>query len=90
MLFRSTVAFANGDDMTSSDGEAIRGFEIAGADEIYYPAEIEVKDNSVILWHEKVVNPQYVRYGWKPYTTANLVNGAGLPASTFRYSNIAH
>ena len=24
-----------------------------------------------------------VRYAWKPYTDANLVNEAGLPASTF-------
>ena len=30
------------------------------------------------------VCPIAVRYAWQPYTRANLVNGAGLPASTFR------
>ena len=28
--------------------------------------------------------PTLVRYAWQPYTRANLVNGTGLPASTFR------
>ena len=25
-----------------------------------------------------------VVYGWEPYTTADLVNGVGLPSSTFK------
>ena len=28
--------------------------------------------------------PDFVFYGWAPYTEANLVNSAGLPASTFK------
>ena len=31
-----------------------------------------------------VAHPRFVRYGWQPFTRANLVNGAKLPASTFR------
>lgn len=31
-----------------------------------------------------IKEPQYVRYGWQPFTRANLVNGEGLPASTFK------
>ena len=30
------------------------------------------------------LNPTAARYGWQPFTRANLVNGALLPASTFR------
>ena len=32
----------------------------------------------------EVNHPKLVRYAWEPYTRANLYNGAGLPASTFR------
>ena len=30
-----------------------------------------------------VPTPTKVRYAWQPFTTANLVKSAGLPASTF-------
>ena len=38
-----------------------------------------------LVYHcsDKVKNPRYIRYAWQPFTRANLVNGAGLPASTF-------
>ena len=36
-----------------------------------------------VLKTEEVPEPKHVRYAWEPYTSANLVNGAGLPASTF-------
>lgn len=85
---RVIVTFENGEGLNASDGGTIRGFEIAGKDGIFYKVSAVVKENSVILSHGKVVNPQYVRYGWEPYTTANLINGAGLPASTFYYNNI--
>ena len=39
---------------------------------------------TVVLTCPEVNRPRLVRYGWEPYTRANLVNGAGLPASTFR------
>jgi sialate O-acetylesterase len=59
-------------------------FEIAGEDRRFYPATAVVEGNRVKVWSKVVKNPTIVRYGWQPYTKANLVNGAGLPASTFR------
>ena len=35
----------------------------------------------------EVPYPQQVRYGFAPFTDGNLVNGAGLPASTFVMGN---
>ncbi len=66
------------------DGEELRTFEIAGEDETFYPAQAVVVGNKIKVWNKEVKHPKIVRYGWQPFTRANLVNGEGLPASTFR------
>lgn len=53
-------------------------------DQIFYPAKAAVVNGELKVWSDKVKEPTIVRYGWQPFTRANLVNGAGLPASTFR------
>ena len=62
----------------------IVGFEIAEYEGCFYPAQAAVVGETVVLTCPEVKHPRLVRYGWEPYTRANLVNGAGLPASTFR------
>ena len=50
----------------------------------YVPAdELRIEGNDVVLLSRRVPIPTQVRYAWKPYTDANLVNSEGLPASTF-------
>ena len=66
------------------EGEPLRTFEISGEDEVFYPAQAVVEDGRVKVWAEEVKHPKMVRYGWQPFTRANLVNAEGLPASTFR------
>lgn len=78
------VAFNYGEGMKSADGAPIRTFELAGEDQLFYPAQATVVDGKVKVWSDKVKNPKIVRYGWQPFTHANLVNAVGLPASTFR------
>ncbi|MBQ3190335.1 MAG: sialate O-acetylesterase [Bacteroides sp] len=68
----------------SVEGEKLRTFEIAGDDEIFYPAQAVVEGNQVKVWAKEVKEPKVVRYAWQPFTRANLVNEEGLPASTFR------
>lgn len=70
--------------MKSSDGKALRTFELAEIEGIYYPATATIVGNQVKVSGKEVRRPRYIRYGWQPYTRANLVNGADLPASTFR------
>ena len=84
---KAYIAFRNSEGMKSSDGEPLRTFEIAGPDGLFYPAKAEVVGNEVKVFAKEVKDPCEVRYGWQPYTTANLVNAAGLPASTFRSGN---
>lgn len=62
----------------------LTGFEIAEYDGLFYSAQAEIVGEKVVLSCPEVRHPRLVRYGWEPFTRANLVNGAGLPASTFR------
>lgn len=78
------LSFDYADGLTTSDGKPIRTFEVAGEDELFYPAQAVVENGKLKVWSDKVKNPKTVRYGWQPFTRANLVNNAGLPASTFR------
>lgn len=78
------LSFDYADGLQTSDGEAIRTFEIAEADGLFVPAEAEITEGKIKVWNETIRAPRFVRYGWQPFTRANLVNAAGLPASTFR------
>lgn len=78
------ISMANGNGMHASDGGALRTFEVARIDGLYYPAEATVENNEIIVRNMKVDNPCCVRYAWQPFTRANLVNEDGLPASTFK------
>ena len=78
------VSFDYADALTTSDGKSPSTFEIAEEEGMYYPATAVVSGNTVRLTSPAVKHPRFVRYGWQPFTRANLVNGDALPASTFR------
>lgn len=96
-LFRSAefrngavyVSFDYGEGMHSADGKALRTFEVAEIDGLFEPAIAEVENNCLKVYSKNLKSPRYVRYGWQPFTRANLVNAAGLPASTFRAEAIS-
>jgi sialate O-acetylesterase len=79
------VSFDYADGMKAAEeGAELKTFEVAGEDQVFYPAKAVVEGNRVKVWSDQVKEPKIVRYGWQPFTRANLVNGEGLPASTFR------
>lgn len=79
------VSFHHAEGMRPAvEGEELLTFELAGEDRRFYPAKAVVEGNVVKVSCPQVKNPTIVRYGWQPFTKANLVNAAGLPASTFR------
>ncbi|OYU54964.1 MAG: sialate O-acetylesterase [Chitinophagaceae bacterium BSSC1] len=64
--------------LLTSDGLALRGFSLDG-----------INDSVATIEHETVLiksktRPEYVYYGWKPFTDANLINSEYLPTSTFK------
>jgi sialate O-acetylesterase len=66
-------------------GGPVRGFEIAGADRKYVPADAAIEGETVVVRSASVPEPLYVRYGWKDNPDVNLFNAAGLPASPFQH-----
>lgn len=78
------ISFDFAEGLHASDGKALRTFEIAEQEGQFVPANAEIVGNQVKVWNDSIQNPRFVRYGWQPTTDANLVNGDGLPASTFR------
>lgn len=87
--FKDRAAFLSFDyaeGLCSSDRKPLRTFEIAEFDGCFVPATAEIlEDGQIKVYNDEIKNPRYVRYAWTPCPLdANLVNGAGLPASTFK------
>jgi len=59
-------------------------FQIAGFDRKFYPATAKIQGETVVVSARDVTSPVAVRYAWFNDPTANLYNGAGLPARPFR------
>ncbi len=92
-----SVSFEKGKAIVSFDGSAtqgvgkmlmpLEGFEIAGADRKFYPAEACVvnRKQMVQVWSDKVPEPVAVRYAFRAFTPgANLSNHYGQPVFPFR------
>ena len=80
---KTVIEFSDANKLMTSDGAPLRGLEIAGKTAGFTAVDFEkkatIKGNRIIIEGES----HRIRYGWKPFTDANLVNEAGLPASTF-------
>lgn len=78
------VSFDHAEGLKSRDGQPIGGFEIAGDDNQWAPAEVAIVGNTVVLKNQDISKPTQARYAWKSNPTeANLVNAEGLPTSCF-------
>lgn len=64
----------------------VLGFAVAGDDQRFVPARAEIVGKDRIrVWSEAVPRPAAVRYAWGDTPLeANLVDGAGLPATPWR------
>jgi sialate O-acetylesterase len=63
----------------------LEGFEIAGEDKVFYPANAKiVSGKDVFVINSQVPNPVAVRYAWRNWVTASLYDTYLLPASSFR------
>ena len=75
--------------------EGIQGFEVAGADKVFHPAEAHhfwrpgggYWDEALIVVSPKVKQPVAVRYCFRNFQLGNVKNGAGLPLFPFRTDN---
>lgn len=76
-------------ELMSSDGKAIRGFYVAGADKKFVKAEVTLEKESLLLSAFGNIRPEVIRYGAEDdlskdsVLSLNLVNQQKLPASPF-------
>lgn len=77
--------------LATLDDKPVRGFEIEAADGKFYPATGRIEGRQVILTASSEGplrlqgTPPRIRYGWQPFTRANLCGVAPyrMPVSTF-------
>jgi sialate O-acetylesterase len=78
------VWFDHAAGLTTRGRSTVVGFEIAGLDGKYLPAEARIEGTTVVVSSTAVSVPRSVRYGWADNPQVSLYNAAGLPASPFR------
>jgi sialate O-acetylesterase len=61
----------------------LEGFELAGADHRFVPADATLDGETVVLKSSAIGKPRYVRYAFAAVAPPSLYNAVGLPASTF-------
>ncbi|MCC6461265.1 MAG: discoidin domain-containing protein [Saprospiraceae bacterium] len=84
---RVRVFFDYADTGLRALGGPLRDFELAGADQQFYPAEARIEGQEVVVWTPQVPRPVALRFAMENTSEPNLVNGQGLPASCFRTDN---
>ena len=65
--------------------DVLKGFELAGEDKIFYPADAKiVNGKDVFVICSDVSKPVAVRYAWRNWVVGTLYDTNLLPASSFR------
>jgi len=73
----------------------IQGFEVAGADKVFYPAQADhfwqpgggYWDECITIKSPKVKQPVAIRYCFRNWQLGNMANAGGLPLFPFRTDN---
>ena len=80
---RLILSFANAITLSTKNNQPLTGFELVNHKGIFIPANGVIHENKIefsIPAKEKI---KRLVYAWQPFTRANLINEAGLPASAF-------
>lgn len=80
------VNFSHARKLMSSNGSVLKGFEVVNDKGNHLPVKAIIFNNEVRLIVPAQLKIKQVLYAWQPFTRANLINEAKLPASTFSIS----
>lgn len=72
----------------TSYGKELTHFEIAGADNVFYPAKVKILFEGLDVWADRVKEPVNVRYAFDEWVVGDLYNVEGFPASSFRTDSL--
>ena len=70
--------------LVTSDGGVPTHFQIAGADQVFHPAQADVVGRLVRLRSDAVPVPVAARFAWDDDAEPNLTGSCGLPVGPFR------
>ena len=78
-----------GSGLSTSDKYGyVKGFEIAGEDNVFYYAKAQIVNDKVVIYSENVPSPVAIHFGWADDASDNnLYNKEGFPADSFRTDN---
>lgn len=79
---KAEVSFLYADDGFEVEGE-IAGFEIAGEDGEYFPAQVSLEKGKAIVFSDKVPKPAAVRYERTNYGEVTVFGKNGIPMAPF-------
>jgi sialate O-acetylesterase len=77
------VSFSFVKKLKTTDNKPLLGFELINDKGNHITPTAIIKNNKVVLLIPRGESIQTINYAMQPFTHANLVNEAGLPASTF-------
>ena len=82
---RIRIKFENTESgLATRDNRPPSHFEIAGADKVFYQARVEIVGGDLLVSSSRVPASAAVRFAFTNDAMPNLMNQAGLPASSFR------
>lgn len=67
-------------------GEKPTGFEIAGSDKKFVPADVKIDGDKITLCAEGLSYPKYARYNWINFAEVTVFAKNGIPLAPFRTS----
>ncbi len=73
-----------GGGLATSDGQPPSHFFVAGDDQNFHPAAAVIDRDTIVVSSKEVAQPKAVRFAFTSDAQPNLINKAGLPASSFR------
>jgi sialate O-acetylesterase len=80
----AVVQFDHADGGLVAKGGELLGFQIAGYDGKFIPAQASIDGDKVRVTAASVTSPKMVRYAWENDPKCTLYNGVGFPAAPFR------
>ena len=80
------LSFDHAGDGFELKGEKAAGFEVAGKDKKYHPADAWFKEDKIFVRSAEVAEPVYLRYNWTNYGEVTVFSKNGIPLAPFRTS----
>jgi len=81
---KAIVTLDNAEKGLIIKGKTATEFVIAGEDKVFYPAEVSIKNNTLIVSSKEVKTPVAVRFGFRNAAVGNVFGKDGLPLAPFR------